>query len=222
MRRLSRLMTGIAMLAVLAGGCGSTDDSRLVLQFIQWDATNITQADAVGPSSASVDIVLNDCNTAVGGTPTAEFFTPTAIDAIFRNNEGSDILLEAYSTEIGDSRLSQINISKAQGSLGVTLLGGRCSNRDQQCAVDNDCGTGLGLCDHANTTVTGIILVDLLGKGQVATVALKHPEVLGQVTPLTVTFYGSDASQSFQTTAHYQLIFGDFDNCSSGGGAGVS
>jgi hypothetical protein len=228
MRRLSVLMTGVAMLVLSAGGCGSTGgaggDDALVLQFVQWNSTGITQADQVGESNADVDVVQDICNSTTG-TPTAEPFTQTVINAVFRNNEGSDILLQGYSTEIGDPRLSQANISNP---LSTSITGGRCSTTNAPCVTAADCGVGavgaLSTCDHSETTVSGIVLFDFLGKAVVYTVSLEHPEVLGQATPMKVTFFGSDPNRSFQVSASYSVTFADFDNCttSSGGGAGGS
>ena len=218
MWRLSKSMTGVAMLVVLAGGCGSTGgaggDDALVLQFVQWDNTNITQADAVSESSADVDVVQDLCT---GATSTPEPFTQTVINAVFHNNEGSDIRLEGYTTEIGDKRLTQSNI--VNGTVSATLTGGRCSNQAQKrCVVDNDCALGAGTCDHSDTRVVGIVLFDFLGKDLIRTVALQHPEVIGQATPLKVTFFGSDPNRTFQTFANYTVTFGNFDNCKTSGG----
>jgi hypothetical protein len=67
------------------------------------------------------------------------------------------------------------------------------------------------------------VIVDFLGKAVIRLVGRDHPEVLGQVIPLKVTFFGSDPNRSFQISANYLVTFGDFDNCStsSGGGAGA-
>jgi hypothetical protein len=215
-------MTGVATLAVLAGGCGSTGgaggDDALVLQFIQWDNTGLTQADAVGQSSADVDVVQDLCPP--DGTP--EAFTQTAINAVFQNNEGSDILLQSYSTQIGDPRLSQANITNAV--LSASLPGKRCGGTGAQCFVDSDCAVGIaGSCQPTQTTVSDIVLFDFLGKAFIQTVSIDHPEVLGQVTPLKVIFFGSDPNRSFQISANYSVTFGDFDNCtaSTGGGSGA-
>ncbi len=76
---------------------------------------------------------------------------------------------------------------------------------------------------HSQTTVTGIVLYDFVGKAVVATVSQQHADVLGQAIPLKVTFFGSDPNRSFQTSANYLVTFGDYDNCSmSGSGAGAS
>jgi len=224
MRRLIRLMTGVTMLAVLAGGCGSTGglnggNDALVLQFINWDSIGLTQADSVGESSADVDVVQDVCVSGTGGVPTAEPFTQTVINAVFQNNEGSDIQLQHYSTEIGDPRLSQSNI--VNGTITANLTGGRCLNAATPCVTDADCALGVaGSCQHSQTTVTGIVLFDFVGKEFIYTVSLDHPEVLGQATPLNVTFFGSDPNRSFQITASYLVTFGDFDNCMMTGGTG--
>jgi len=226
MRRLSRLMTGVTVLAVLAGGCGSTGglnggNDALVLQFIQWDNTGITQADSVGESNADVDVVQDLCPSGTGGAPTPEPFTQTLINAVLQNNEGSDIQLQHYSTEIGDPRLSQSDI--VNGTLTANLTGGRCANGTQQCFTDADCALGVsGSCQHSQTTVTGIVLFDFVGKEFIYTVSLDHPEVLGQATPLKVTFFGSDPNRSFQITASDLVTFEDYNNCTSSGGTGGS
>jgi len=224
MRRLSRLMAGVAMLAVLAGGCGSTGgaggDDTLVLQFIHWDNTGLTQADSVGESNADVDVVQDLCRSGTGGVPTPEPFTQTLVNAIFQNNEGSDIRLQHYSTEIGDPRLSQSNI--VNGALTRNIPGGRCPS-GLACVIDSDCGSGLaGSCQHSQTTVSGIVLFDFVGKEFIRTVSLDHPEVLGQATPLKVTFFGSDPNRSFQVIARYLVTFENYNNCTSSGGTGGS
>ena len=215
MGRLIRLMTGVLVLTVLAGGCGSTsNDDQLVMQFVQFDNTGITQADSVSESSADVDVFQDLCP-GTGGTPTAEPFTQTVINAIFQNNEGSDIQLQGYMTQIADKRLSQSNI--VNGALGTTLPGGRCMGTSQPCVTASDCalaGVSGGTCLHSQTTVSSIVLYDFVGKAFVATVSQQHPDVLGQAIPLKVTFFGSDPNRSFQTSANYLVTFGDFDNCS--------
>jgi hypothetical protein len=226
MRRLSRMMAGMAMLVFLVDGCGSTGgaggDDALVLQFIQWDNTNLTQADQVRESSADVDVVQDICSV-TNGVPTFEPFTQTLINAVFQNNEGADILLQGYSTQISNQLLAQADIPTPQtpGNLSTTITGGRCSN-GAKCVINNDCGLIGGTCDHTETTVSAIVLFDFFGKAIVATVAQEHPEVLGQATPMTVTFFGSDSTRSFQITVNYLVTFADFDNCASGGGAGAS
>jgi len=226
MRRLSRLVTGVALLAVLAGGCGSTGgaggDDALVMQFIQWDNTGITQADSVNESSADVDVILNLCPP--DGTP--EPFTQTSINAIFQNNEGSDIQLQAYSTQIhfqttdpqALADLARANIPN--GALSTSLQGKTCGGTGARCFVDSDCALGVvGSCQPNQTTVSGIVLVDIFGKAVIS----QYPGVFYQATPVTVTFSGSDPNRSFQISVNYQITFGDFDNCttSSGGGAGA-
>jgi len=226
MGRLINLMTGVTVLTVLASGCGSTsNDDQLVMQFLQFDNTGLTQADSVGESSADIDVFQGICPGGTGGVPTSEPYTQTVINAIFQNNEGSDIQLQGYMTQIADQRLSQSNI--VNGALGTTLPGGRCLGTSQPCVTASDCalaGVSGGTCSHSQTTVSGIVLYDFVGKAVVATVSQVHPDVLGQAIPLKVTFFGSDPNRSFQTAANYLVTFGDYDNCmtSSGGGAGAS
>lgn len=223
MRRLGSSLTGIALLAVLSAGCGSTAEDRLVLRFINFDSIGLTQADAVRETSADIDVIPELCPAATGSIPMPEPFTQTTINAVFKNEEGSDIRLEGYATEISDSRLSQANIPN--GRLTANIVGGRCSSQqDRTCSVAADCvfGTTRSTCTHTETTVFSILLFDLLGKAVVQAVSEIHPEVLGQALTVTVTFFGSDPNQSFQTSASYTVTFADFDNCPStttGGGA---
>ena len=222
MWRLSRLMTSVTVLAVLASGCGSSGnaggDDALVLQFIQWDNTGLTQADSVGQSSADVDVIQDLCP---GTPPTPEPFTQTVINAIFQNNEGADIQLQGYRTEIAEPLLAQTNITN--GVLTAAITGGRCAASQRQCFSDNDCGGGFGTCQHTPTTVSGIVLFDFIAKAVVATVSQSHPGVLGQAIPLKVTFFGADPTRSFQIAANYLVTFADFDNCmaSTTSGAGA-
>src|SRR5262249_6717505 len=140
MRWLSRSMTGAALLAVLAAGCGSTngDDERLVLQFLHWDSAGLTQADAVSESSAEGDVVQECCMFAMDGScAMAEPFTQTVINAVFRNQEASDIRLDSYVVHFNDS---MSGVADYTGSLSTMLPGGRClSPSAQSCAVDQDC-----------------------------------------------------------------------------------
>jgi len=217
------------MLTVFASGCGSTDgaggDDALVLQFVQWNSTGITQADEVGQSSADVDIHQGVCVSGMDDLATDELFTETLVNAVFRNNEGSDILLEGYSTQIDDPRLFQANITN--GSLSTNITGGRCSVNGEKCALDSDCRTA-GTCLHTETTVSGIVLISLQGKSFIeATIIGSTPpalDILGRTIPLKVTFFGSDPNRSFQITINYMVTFANFDNCmtSTGGGAGPS
>jgi len=101
------------------------------------------------------------------------------------------------------------------------LIGGRCSNVDRQCGSGADCvalGGGLGTCEHRDTTVPGFVLFDFLGKAAVATLAREHPQVAGQNFPMRVTFFGRDATRSWETSAGYNVTFGDYDNCKSDSG----
>jgi len=202
MRRLCRWAMSIGVLAGVLIGCGSTADDRLVLRFLRFDNTNIDQADAVRETSADIDVFQDFCSDVMGGSLTAEPFTQTTINAVFQNEEAADIFLHAYTTDIGNARLSQANIPTpdSSGNLGITLPG------------------------RTETTVSGIVLFDFVGKEVVRLAAVDHPEVLLQTIPVHVTFFGrDDADRSFQVTANYLVTFGNFDNCTaSSGGAGSS
>jgi hypothetical protein len=201
-------------------GCGSTADDRLVFRFVGFDSSGITQKDSVRATSADVDVVQDACDSTMPEVVN-EPFTVTSINATFRNEEGSDIQLDGYTVHFDDPRTGLADFS---GSLNGNIVGGRCSN-NAQCTVDADCvaagGTGATTsvtCDHTQTTISGIVLFDFKAKAHVS------PQIFGEATSLTITFFGSDANQSFQTTAGYVVTFDDFDNCSTttGGGAGGS
>lgn len=223
MRRLGSVLTGMVLLAVLSPGCGSTAEDRLVLQFIRFDNAGITQADQVRETSADVDIAVELCPAGMDTVPMEEPFTQTIVNAVFINQEQADIQLEGYTTEISDPRLSQANITN--GKITTNIVGGRCSSQDKPCAVDADCvfGATVATCVHTETTVTSIVLFDLLGKAFINGVGQVHPEVLGQALSVTVTFFGSDPVRPQQTSASYTVTFADFNNCpSTTGGGGAS
>src|SRR5512143_1583636 len=102
MRRLFGFMTGILLTAALSIGCGSTgNDDALVLQFIRFDNTGLTQEDSVGETSADVDIVQDVCAVSDSGVPTYEPYTNTRINAVFHNYEASDITLNKIVIDAG-------------------------------------------------------------------------------------------------------------------------
>jgi hypothetical protein len=213
---------GLALLAAVWTGCGSSSEDNTVQQFISFTGEGITQADAVGANSADVDVYQSICVTGSADTaPEAEPFTQTSVSAIFRNNEALDIQMQRYETEV-DTGYPELDQQLAiNGSLSSTLIGGRCSNVDRQCSSSADCvalGGGLGTCEHVDTTVPSLVLFDFVGKAAVATLAQEHPQVLGQSFPLRVTFFGKDATRSWHTSAGYNVTFGDYDNCKSDSG----
>jgi hypothetical protein len=218
MRRLCRSVTGIALLAVLSGGCGgSTAHDRLVLRFLRFDNAGITQSDQVRETGADVDVLQECCSLNPDSTcAKAEPFTQTSINAVFRNEQAADILLTGYTVDYGpNSGLpNHLNLEvfdgKLHGALSTNIVGGRCSsNISTQCAVDADCSGGVGgaggLCNHTETAVSGILLVDFDVKENIA-VGTRN---------VLVTFYGSDALQSFQTSAGYVIRFDDFNSCAA-------
>lgn len=216
---LFRSVTGLALLGSLLSACGSTGSDRLIFRFIRWDNTGISQPDAVSELSGQIDVVQTLCTTgSTGGDATVEPFSNTIINAVFRNEQASDIRLDSYLTQISDKRLAQANLPPQ--AISANIVGGQCSNSDRSCGSDSDCstGTGQGTCTHGETTVSGIVLVDLTGKVLIESVAQLHPEILGQSLSISVTFFGSDANQSFETTAAYKVIFANFNNCTTTGG----
>jgi len=212
---------GLALLVAVWAGCGSSSEDSTVQQFISFTGEGISQADAVGANSADVDVFQSLCTAGTDAEPTAEPYTQTSVSAIFRNNEALDIQMKSYTTEI-DTGYPELDQQLAlSGELSSTLRGGRCSNVDRQCGSSADCvalGGGLGTCEHVDSTVAGLVLFDFIGKAAVATLAQEHPQVVGQNFPMRMKFFGRDATRSWETSASYNVTFGDYDNCKSDSG----
>jgi hypothetical protein len=216
MRRLYRSVMAGGLLAVLAGGCGSTAGDQLTMRFVRFDSIGLTQTDSVRQTSADVDVVQNICVSDT--TATAEPFTETLINAVFVNEEAADILLERYRIylpKIGNQDSGLGNFIEQTASR--TLPGGRCSGEDRRCASNEDCLLAGATCVHSETTVSSLVLFDFVSKE-----LLDRPEFFGIATNMTVTFFGTDdADHSFETSASYVVTFGDFDNCPSTGTGGA-
>ncbi|MBP1686607.1 MAG: hypothetical protein H6Q33_2750 [Deltaproteobacteria bacterium] len=209
MRRLFGFMTGILLTAALSIGCGSTgNDDALVLQFIRFDNTGLTQEDSVGETSADVDIVQDVCAVSDSGVPTYEPYTNTRINAVFHNYEASDITLNKIVIDAGPNS----GIPVVTHYFTAIVEGGRCLNAQrQQCASDQDCGGAS--CAHADTTVSGILLLDFNDKAH----------MLPGTFSVKISFFGTDPNRSFEVRADYVVHFNDFDNCtSSGSGAATT
>ncbi len=201
MRRLCGGM-GLALLMALSGGCGSTSgEDALVFQFLNFDATGITQADSVRETSADVDNSQEFC---LSGLP--EPFTQTIINAVFRNNEAADLHLNSMVIDLGPNSGRGTITRTIDGS----IIGGRCSNIDQQCAFDSDClaaGGVVGSCVHTETTINGILLFDFDDKLATNTGTYNA----------SITFFASDSNHTFQTGTSYVVRFDNFNNCAAGG-----
>jgi len=207
MRRLFGFITGM-LLVGWSFGCGSTsNDDSLVLQFIQFDNTGLTQQDFVGPTSADVDIVQDLCSVSDTGVPTYEPYTNTRINAVFHNYEASDITLNKIVIDAGPNA----GIPVVTHYFTAVVTGGRCAAVEQQCASDQDCPGGI--CLHSDTTVSGILLFDFNDKAH----------MLPGTYSVKVTFFATDPNNSFEVRTNYVVTFDDFDNCpSSGSGAATS
>jgi hypothetical protein len=214
MRRLCRLVTGAGLLVTLALGCGSSGEDGLVLRFVGFDASGISQDDTVTATSAVV--CVNNPNLPPLLT---RDLTPTLINAIFINEEAADIHLNSYKVHFNDPSSGVADVTASITS-NPNLPGGRCSSGNKTCAVDADCltsggssgsGTESATCDHSESTVEGIVLVDETAKAHV------NPEIYGQTTTLSVTFVGEDdANRTFEVTAGYAVVFSDALRCGSG------
>jgi hypothetical protein len=214
MRRLCRSVTVVALLAALWVGCGSigsqTEDS-LVLQFLHFDNTGLTQTDAVRETSADIDIIVDCCTFAPDGSCSSiEPFQQTIINAIFQNNEATDIHLTGYTVDVGPTS----GVGIFPGVLSLNIRGGRCLGLDATCATDSDCLVGgtvvTGACQHTETTASGILLFDIDTK----------LHVLPGTYNVLITFFGSDPNQSFKVSTNYVARFDDFINCTTTGTGG--
>ncbi len=212
MRRLCRLVTGVSLLATLALGCGSSQEDGIVMRFITFAPSDSTQNDTVTATSA--EVCVNNPNLPINLRAT---LTPTSVNAIFVNEEQANIHLLSYTVHFNDPSIGLADVT-ASISGNPTLIGGMCSTGLISCAVDADCltvggttgsGTGGGeTCDHAETTVDGIVLVDVSAKSHV------NPKLFGQATSLTVTFVGADdANRTFEVNAGYAIVFSDDVRC---------
>lgn len=208
MRRFSMSVSSMALLTALVAGCGSStnDEGRLVMRFVQFNGVGLMQADNVTPNSANVDVVPTICAVDQQGLPTAfETFTETLINAVFLNEQKSDILLDSVTIDAGPNT----GLGVIEQTIAANLPGGKCSqNSDQSCATDADCF--LGVCQHSETTVTGILLFDFQAKAAVL------PSVYGQAQNITITFSGNDdRGRTFTVSRGYVVTFDDFNNCST-------
>ncbi|MFQ5664878.1 MAG: hypothetical protein ACE5I7_00450 [Candidatus Binatia bacterium] len=212
MRRLYGTAMGMRAVILLAlMGCGSTSGNRLVLRFLGFDGSGITQADSVRPSSGEVDIMQELCSIDADGNPVFEPFTETTVNGVFRNEQGADIRLERYTVDFGPKSGLPDSLKVFNGVLNGNVQGGRCDTDARPCALDADCSGGAtgvtGSCLRSETTINGILLVDFDRKAQ----------ILPGTLNLAVTFFGSDVNQSFKTSTSYVVRFDDFDNCPSSG-----
>jgi hypothetical protein len=198
-------MLGVAWMLTL-GGCGNADER--VLRFVAFDGAGSTQADAVRPSSADVDVPFPSiCVTGTGEdqVETVEPFTQTAINAVLVNEQAADIELREIHIDAGP--FSGLGI--VQETVSATIPGGRCSD-GARCAVAGDCfgSSAAAGCAHTPTTISGILLFDFAFKAGV------NPEIYGQATNITVTFVATDETgASFVTEAGYVATFANFNNC---------
>lgn len=211
MGAMCRSVTGMMLVAALIAGCGSSGgDDRLTLAFTGFDSTGITQADQVGPTSADIDVVQDICTSTTGTSSTIEPFENARINANFINNEGADITVQQVTIDFGpNSGLGANGIR--QHSLNENIPGGRCVT-GQHCVVDADCTVttagGIATCVHSPATVPGFVLIDVDDKIHI------NPDIMGQATNVTITFFAvDDANHSFEVTTHYDIVFANYDNC---------
>ncbi len=209
--------------AVTAGSCGSSGDAvdgddSLVFRVVGFSSEGITQADAVRPNSADVDVVRNFCVSTGGGSGgggqtqvTLEAFTQTSLNVVLRNEQKLDLRLFQVRVRFDDPRTGLGDLTE---NVAATVIGGRCSNAPQRsCASADDCvvGTVRGSCNFTETTVTGLLLVDFLAKAAV------QPRVWGEAQPLTLTFFARDSvGNTYRATAGYTVTFDNFCNCQTG------
>lgn len=220
MRRFYGWMAFCVLLIGSVSGCGSTDggadgNDRLVVRLVGFNGIGIEQSDSVRANSADVDVVESLCVSTTGGEEmpmvSQELFTSTLVNAVFRNDQRLDVLLDRLVVHFEDQRVGFGDLTQ---SINATVTGGRCSNaEDRSCAVSSDCivGATAGTCTFSESIVPGILLVDLAAKAAV------QPQIFGQGTPVRLTFSGSDVvGNQYQVTAGYTITFANFCNCAMG------
>jgi hypothetical protein len=216
------LSTALALSSCGSSGFDSNGGSdQLTMQFLGYSGEGIDQQDIISATSAQVDVCQTICSfgeMGIIGDETFEQFTETVANAVFMNMGTSNILLDSYKVEIEDS-----GIPPLEGSIGVILPGGTCSNSTRQCGLDSDCGV-LGNCEHVETPVS-VLLFDFITK-ELVRGDRKCPgvnpvdgeptpgDVIPQTFQTTVTFSGSDASSKrFTVKAPLVGTFFDANNC---------
>ena len=214
MRRLCRLATGAGLVAMLALGCGSSAEDAAVMRFVGFDASDISQPDTVTATSA--EVCVNNPN--LSGDLTQ--LPPTLINAIFVNEEEANIHLESYTVHFNDSSSGVADVT-ADIPGNPDLPGGICTDGFTHCAVAADCAAssssggggssgGTTTCDHTQTVVGGLVLIDSEIKAHV------NPKLYGQTLSLTLTFAGKDdANRTFVVEAGYAVVFSDSLDCGS-------
>ena len=223
--RWSRITCVLALSVLIAvAGCGSSGfdgqdgADALTLSFQRFTGEGIEQQDAVGGTSADVDVCQTICG--ISGIFTIEFeeFTSTRVNAVFVNRGKADILLDSYTVSIPGSGLPD-----EDRSVSSLLPGGRCnSDAQRQCAFDSEC-VGGG-CIRQETMVD-ILLYDFVfkelirGDGECPrldpnTFLIIPGTVLPQTYQTFLTFSGSDETgERFTISASYLGAFADFNNC---------
>ncbi len=224
----------LSLILVLgAVGCGSSGfdgqsgSDALTMSFLGFTGEGIDQQDAVGNTSADVDVCPTICDFGVDGIfgdEVFEIFTQTRANAVFVNNGTADILLDRYTVSIPGSDLPTRTVTTA-----ALLPGGRCSNSPTtHCGLDNDCGL-LATCDQTVTAVE-ILLYDFVDKQLIVgdqvcpsvdpRTGLPTPgTVIPQTLQTNVTFSGSDETgERFTVRAGIVAGFFDANNCDAGSG----
>jgi len=193
------------LMAALVASCGSGAGDQLVMQFLNFQSPENGQTDAIGQTSAEVDIVPDQCSDG-----SIEPFGQTFATAVFVNNEGADIQLDTITI---DTRAA--GAPPVTQNISAALIGGRCANnRSRQCASDSDCpasgGGAFATCQRTDSSVT-FLLFDFATKFQVSPGTYAIP----------ITFSGEDTTESrFTVQTHMTVTFADFDNCSASTGSG--
>lgn len=211
MRWLCGTVTVVGLLTLIAGCGGSADDDRLILRFISFNGVGIDQADSVRANSADVDVEPGICEVDDEGNLVFEPFTQTVVNALFLNEQSSDIRLERVVVDPGP----RTGLAPIEQTITANIPGGRCDNiPERRCTVNNDCFSEdeVGNCLHTETLVPGILLFDFLAKAAV------NPEIYGEATNVKVSFFGSDDTEdTFFVETGYPVTFANFDNCEAGG-----
>src|SRR6185436_9680620 len=119
MRWLSGMGLLLLGMVLVLGGCGGSSEDETILAFQGFTDENVGQSDAVGSTSADVDVCQGLCGTF--DNPTAEPFTQTRVGAIFVNRGKADITIDSYTVSVPDS-----GVPDETFSVTARINGGRC------------------------------------------------------------------------------------------------
>ncbi len=210
MRWLRGLAVLVVALSAVQMGCGSDGcggTGQCTLQLVRFGDGAVGQADAVGPTSAQVDVCQGICSSGSGGSLMSEPYTSTFVSAFVVNEGKSDIVINSIQVSYPNSGLTDLNTGVAGG---LIVPGRRCSdNPTLRCADDFEC---VGVCVSQETAIP-FLMFDLDRKNLIGGPACStgvEPGLIGAF----VTIGGRDADgERFTINGGMNLETANFDNC---------